>query len=279
MLKYHEKIDLAAYDISCIMQEGTTYFSVNDSWWLLLEHKSGNHEIKLKAPPNALDRGLLSEKKYAEAWAKDLKRLAVSALKSSVRKILDDLYVCKYDTEGCSFEHVSYTEVEEHEHDCPYKPTPDPFHINCRKCGDIFSIEKAETHNSLKCGGAANAMGTNTTDEFSDDSEDSEEDSDSDDDEVVEWETFIGFIEKSAAEQQKMADELGLDVEVLRASAQKPAAKEVDKVQLLHQRVVVALHQRLEGLKRRREKLLQSRLKQPLTQDRVAMVDWMRANC
>jgi hypothetical protein len=47
-------------------------------------------------------------------------------------------------------------------------------------------------------------------------------------------------IEKSAAEQQKMADELGLDVEVLRASTQKPAAKEVENVQLLHQRVVVA---------------------------------------
>ena len=70
-----------------------------------------------------------------------------------------------------------------------------------------------------------------------------------------------------------MARELELDVEVLRAAAQKPAAKDVDKVQLLHQRVVVALHLRLEGLKQRREKLLQSRLQQPLTQERVAMMD------
>jgi hypothetical protein len=44
-------------------------------------------------------------------------------------------------------------------------------------------------------------------------------------------------------------------------------------VQLLHQRVAVALHQRLEGLKRMHEELLQSRLQQPLTQERVAMMD------
>jgi hypothetical protein len=242
MLKYHERIDLAAYDISCIVDEETTCFSANDSWWLLLEHNSGNHEIKMKAPPHALDRGLLSEKKYVEGWVKDLKRLRGK---------------------------------EEEE-----QPVPEPFDIVCRKCWTVFSLETAEKHDSSKCGGAA--MGWSNTysptvapDEFSDDSEDDSEESDSDDDEVVEWETFIGFVEKSAAEQQKMADEFGLDVEVLRASAQKPAAKEVKKVQLLHQRVVMTLHQRLECLKRRREELLQSRLQQPLTQDRVAMMDLM----
>jgi hypothetical protein len=315
MLEYHEEIDLAAYDISCIVHEETTCFLANDSWWLLLEHKSGNHEIKLKAPPNALDRGLLSEKKYVEAWVKDLKRLAVSAHASAVKRKALFQTLCennglaadgdesdmrnrlKYgldwddrrvETAICTL--IDAGEIEDGGGKGEEQPVPDHFDIVCRKCGNIFSLEKVETHDSTKCGGAANAMGSNTLekiqlpgragpDEFSDDSEEGSEDSDSDDDEVVEWETFIGFIEKSAAEQQKMARELGLDVEVLRASAQKLAAKEVDKVQLLHQRVVVALHQRLEGLKRRREKLLQSRLKQPLTQDRVAMVDCMRANC
>jgi hypothetical protein len=109
------------------------------------------------------------------------------------------------------------------------QPAPDHFEVVCRKCNDLFSLEKADKHDSSNCGREASAMIPKTPDEFSDESED-EEDSDSDDDEVVEWETFVGFTEKSAAEQQKMADELGLDVEVLRASAQKPAAKEVSWV-------------------------------------------------
>jgi hypothetical protein len=252
MLKYHEKIDLAAYEISCIMHEETTCFSANDSWWLLLENRSGNHEIKLKAPPNALDRGLLSEKKYVEAWVKDLKRLAVSAHSSAVRRKTLFQTLCennglvadgdesdmryrlksglgwddrRAETAICTLIDAGEIEdgggKEEEE-----QPVPDHFDIVCRKCGDTFSLEKAEKHDSSKCGGAATAMGKNTTDEFSDDSEDSgdsdSEESESDDDEVVEWDTFI---EKSAAEQAKMADDFGLDVEVLRASVQKPAAR------------------------------------------------------
>jgi hypothetical protein len=310
MLKYHAKYDLAAYTITCIFKEEITWFSAKEGWWLQLS--SENHEIMLQAPPDAPERGMEpSPAKYVEAWAKDLNQLAErrithfqtlcqnnglaghgneSELRNRLKSGLnwDDR---RLDTEICSLMDTRGGKGGgSREED---QPAPDSLEIVCRKCRSSFSLKEAVKHDSLKCEGLENfvSRGKNEDDDDLDDSSDEsdEEESDGDDDEVVKWETFIG---KSVEEQQELANELELGVEILPASALKPAAKEVDsnttlqyctpmpdKVQLLHRRIVVALHEHLEGLKRRREELQQSRLQLPLVQEREAMVEWMRENC